>query len=53
MTMKIDRRLAFIARMNAEELRGWLWAAEADGRDWEPGEWDALRSRAIELGVDL
>lgn len=46
-----DRKLAHIARLNAEELRGWRWAREIDGRPYFDGEQAALAQRARELGI--
>ncbi|QEP30300.1 hypothetical protein [Pukyongiella litopenaei] len=48
-----ERKLAMIARLTADELRGWLWARRYDGRAWHEGELEALQRRAWELGVKL
>ena len=48
-----ERKLAFIARLNAEELRGWIWARKFDNRPLFDGEAAALPRRARELGVSI
>lgn len=45
------RKLAWIARLTAEELRGWVWARKFDNRPLFDGEQEALISRARQLGV--
>lgn len=46
-----DRKLAHIARLNAEELRGWQWGRTIEGRPYFDGERAALAQRARELSV--
>lgn len=46
-----ERKLAMIARLTAEELRGWQWARKFDARPYFDGEQAALVQRARELGI--
>ena len=53
----VDRaaKLAMIARMTADELRGWQWALRSGAMGREPfeGEAAALADRAKRLGAAL
>lgn len=48
---EIARKLAFIARLTAEEIEGWEWARTQDGRAPFDGENAALAKRKRELGM--
>lgn len=47
------RKLQFIARLTAEELRGWVWTIKRFDRKHFPGEQAALMQRAKELEVTI
>ena len=46
-------KLSYIARCNAEELRGYAWGVKKIGREYFDGEREALLRRAKDLGVSL
>lgn len=48
-----ERKLAFIARLNAEELKGWIKARQIDQREPYDGEQAALTARAKELNITI
>lgn len=53
---EVTDKLAQIARLNADELRGWhnlLSGVYATGRNPFPGEIAAIQTRARELGLTL